>query len=181
MTLEVVPTRDVFVGLSEAIVYQQLSGKAASTIYGRLQEKLSGKPSLDIAAEQVLGASDDTLRSAGLSRPKILALRDLAQRRVTRRLPSLAAIRKMEDETVIQRLTEIRGVGVWSAQMFLIFRLGRPDILPAHDLGLRRAFAAVYGGPTPEPDDVLRRGERWKPYRTAATWYLWQVIDSGGL
>jgi O-6-methylguanine DNA methyltransferase len=181
MTLEPTPTPDLFVGLSEAIVYQQLSEKAAATIYGRLQAILAGQPGHDVEPKQVLTAGDDKLRAAGLSRPKIRALRDLAERSVAGKLPNLAVIRKMDDESVIDRLTEIRGIGRWSAQMFLIFRLGRPDVLPADDLGLRRGFAAVFGGPTPQPGDVLRHGERWRPYRTTATWYLWRVVDSGGL
>lgn len=181
MTLEPIPTHDVFVGLCEAIVYQQLSGKAAATIYGRLRATLSDQRGHDVEPEQVLTASDDSLRAAGLSRAKILALRDLAERGAAGALPNLSSIRKMDDETVIQRLTEIRGIGLWSAQMFLIFRLGRPDILPANDLGLRKGFAAVFGGSTPQPEDVLRHGERWKPYRTTATWYLWQVADNAGV
>ena len=178
VALETKRTGSVFAGLAEAIVYQQLSGRAAATIFGRVLA-LRGATDRDIAPEQILGATDADLRGAGLSRPKILALRDLADRTAAGALPTLAALRAMPDENVIDRLTEVRGIGRWSAQMFLIFRLGRPDVLPAADLGVRKGFATVFGGPMPPPEDVLLRGERWKPFRTAATWYLWRAVDGG--
>jgi 3-methyladenine DNA glycosylase/8-oxoguanine DNA glycosylase len=172
------PTRDVFSGLVEAIVYQQLSGKAAATIHARLLARLgdSGVDPMVPLPERVLAADDEQLRRIGLSRAKVSAVRDLAERADSGILPSLAALHRMDDRDVIDQLAEIRGVGPWTAEMFLIFRLGRADVLPAHDFGVRKGFASVFGVSLPAPEDVLRRGERWKPYRTVASCHFWRVL-----
>nr|WP_223885731.1 DNA-3-methyladenine glycosylase 2 family protein [Nocardia colli] len=171
------PTSTLFGGLARAIVYQQLSTAAAATIHRRALA-LPGGSGPDLVPAQILGATDNELRDAGLSRPKQLALRDLADRVDRGALPTLAATRRMNDAAIIEQLTQVRGIGVWSAQMFLIFRLGRPDVLPGDDLGVRKGFAVVYGCDLPTAEQVLSHGERWRPYRTVASWYLWQ--SAGG-
>ncbi len=168
---------NLFVALAEAIVYQQLTGKAAATIFGRVRG-LFGRARSGPTAEQVLGASDERLRGAGLSRSKLLSLRDLARRVESGALPTLAAVRRMDDEAIIERLTEVRGIGRWTAEMLLIFTLGRPDVLPADDYGIRKGFAAAFGRREPPARaDVEKRGARWKPYRTVASWYLWRALE----
>jgi len=170
-------TPSVFVALAEAIVYQQLSGRAAATIFGRVCA-LFPRAHEGPTAEQILRTSDARLRAAGLSRPKLLALRDLARRAKGGEIPSLAEIRGMDDEAIIARLSEVHGIGRWTVEMLLIFRLGRPDVLPAYDYGIRKGFAIAFRKRTlPVPDDVVRRGERWKPYRTVASWYLWRAVE----
>lgn len=172
------PTPSVFAGLAEAIVHQQLSTKAAATIYGRVCALAPGGSELQPSV--IIQAPDQQLRGCGVSRAKTLALRDLAERVDRGDLPTLARLRKMSDDDIVVALSSVRGIGRWSAQMFLIFRLGRPDVLPADDLGLRRGYSAVFGGPTPTPQAVLDHGERWRPHRTTASWYLWHAADGGG-
>lgn len=163
-----------FDAITRSIVYQQLSGSAAATIHGRLIALYDGAipaPSL------LLAMPDELLRGAGLSRQKISYLRDLAARVESGDVP-LDAIHEMDDDAVVDALTRIRGVGRWTAQMFLMFRLGRPDILPELDLGVRKAIQLAYrtrGLPTTER--VQKIGKRWAPYRTIASWYLWASID----
>ncbi len=176
--LTMMPTRSVFGALAQAVVYQQLSNAAAATIFGRVLA-LPGGSGTDLLPPQILTATDDELRAAGLSHAKQAALRDLAGRAEAGSLPTLSATRRMDDDQIIERLTEVRGIGRWSAQMFLIFRLGRPDVLPAEDIGLRKGFAAVYGRAMPSADELSRHGERWRPYRTVASWYLWSATGGG--
>jgi len=172
-------TPSIFVALAEAIVYQQLNGKAAATIYARVCALFPNahegpKP------EQILRASDEKLRGAGLSRPKLLALRDLARRTANGEIPTLAEANSMEDDAIIERLTEVRGIGRWTAEMVLMFRLGRADVLPADDYGIRKGYAIAFKKrELPERDDVLKRGVRWKPYRSVASWYLWRATEMG--
>lgn len=167
----------VFGALAEAIVYQQLNGRAAATIFARLRA-LFPYAHLAPTPEQILRTSDERLRSAGLSRNKIASLRDLAARAAAGELPSLAQIHDMDDETVVERLTVVRGIGRWTVEMLLMFRLGRADILPVDDYGIRKGFAAAFGdGTMPTREAVLARGERWRPYRTAASWYLWRIAE----
>ena len=129
-------------------------------------------------AEQLLGVSDTKLRAAGLSRAKLRSLRDLARHVADGALPTLAAARRMEDEAIVERLTVVRGIGRWTAEMFLIFRLGRPDVLPADDYGVRKGFAIAFKKRgLPAREELERRGERWKPYRTVASWYLWRALE----
>jgi 3-methyladenine DNA glycosylase/8-oxoguanine DNA glycosylase len=168
------PTPSVFAALAQAIVYQQLNGKAAAAIFARVSALFpDGTP----APEPMLGMTEEQLRGAGLSRSKLLSLRDLAQRAVDGRLPTLAEIHGMPDETIIERLSEVRGIGRWSAEMLLMFRLGRPDVLPVDDYGVRRGFAIAYDRDMPAPKELAAYGVRWKPYRTAASWYLWRVVE----
>jgi 3-methyladenine DNA glycosylase/8-oxoguanine DNA glycosylase len=169
----------IFAALARAIVYQQLTGKAAATIFTRFCALF---PGTDPTAEQVLAASEDELRGAGLSRSKLLSLRDLAGKTVSGEIPTLAEIQQMEDDAIIEQLTSVRGIGRWTAEMLLIFRLGRPDVLPADDYGIRKGFARAYAqGELPARKDVETYGVRWKPYRTVASWYLWRVAEQAPL
>ena len=164
-----------FATLLRSIVHQQITGKAAGNIHRRLLDLFPGRrPS----ARALLALSDDALRGAGLSRPKILAVRDLAAKAAARRIPNRRALDGMEDEAIIERLTEIRGVGRWTVEMLLIFTLDRPDVLPATDLGVRRGFMFCRGSAAlPEPADLLAEGEVWRPYRSVASWYLWRASE----
>lgn len=175
--LELDKTPSIFFALAEAIVYQQLNGRAAAAIFARVRA-LFPKAHQGMRPEQILRASDEKLRGAGLSRSKMLSLRDLARKSVDGTLPTLADVQRMEDEAIIERLTEVRGIGRWTAEMLLIFRLGRPDVLPVDDYGIRKGFAIAFRKRTPPTrQDVEKRGERWKPYRTVASWYLWRAVD----
>jgi 3-methyladenine DNA glycosylase/8-oxoguanine DNA glycosylase len=172
-------TPSTFGALAEAIVYQQLNPKAAATIFGRLCALFPDSSGF-LEAEHIEGAQDAVLRSAGLSGSKLLSLRDLARRTVDGSVPTLRAAQRMDDETLLERLVQVRGIGTWTAQMFLIFRLGRPDILPLDDYGLRRGFAIVFKRPDlPDKNEIANRGTRWAPYRSVASWYLWRAADSG--
>jgi 3-methyladenine DNA glycosylase/8-oxoguanine DNA glycosylase len=168
------PVPSVFAALAQTIVYQQLNGKAAAAIFARVGALFPGGTP---APEPMLGMSEEQLRGAGLSRSKLLSLRDLAQRAADGRLPTLAEVHGMPDETVVERLSEVRGIGRWSAEMLLMFRLGRPDVLPVDDYGVRRGFAIAYDRDMPAPKELAAYGVRWKPYRTAASWYLWRVVE----
>jgi 3-methyladenine DNA glycosylase/8-oxoguanine DNA glycosylase len=166
-----------FEELLEAIVYQQLSGKAAATIYGRVRALYPRRRALNPAA--LLDTPDDALRGAGLSRAKLAAARDLAAKTIEGVVPTAAALRRMPDDEIVARLTAVRGVGRWTVEMLLIFRLGRPDVLPIHDLGIQKGFHLTYGTrQRPKPDRIERYGERWRPFRSVASWYLWRATDS---
>lgn len=168
-------TGDIFLSLCESIIYQQISGKAAVTIYRRFLE-LYPERSFP-TAEDILSTDDEMLRKAGLSRAKAVYLKDLAQK-VLEGLPTLDELKEMADETVIQHLTQVKGIGRWTAQMLLIFRLHRWDVLPADDLGVRAAVRRAYGlADLPNKKEVEQIGLKWKPYRTIATWYLWRSLD----
>jgi methylated-DNA-[protein]-cysteine S-methyltransferase len=170
-------TPSVFTALAEAIVYQQLTGKAAATIYARVCA-LFARPHEGPTPDQILRASDTRLRGAGLSRAKLLALRDLARRTRAGEIPTLAEVRGMPDEAVIERLTAVRGIGRWTVEMLLIFRLGRADVLPADDYGVRKGYALAFGTRAlPSRREVEARGARWRPYRTVASWYLWRAAE----
>jgi DNA-3-methyladenine glycosylase II len=118
------------------------------------------------------------LRGAGLSRQKIAAVKDLAAKTLDGTVPPLSKLRRMSEEEIHRRLTQVRGIGEWSVRMFLMFRLGRPDVLPIHDLGIRKGFQIVYGHKgVPKPQMILEHGERWRPYRSIASWYLWRAVD----
>lgn len=170
-------TPSIFVALAEAIVYQQLTAKAAATIFARVRA-LFPHAHAGPTAEQILRASDEKLRAAGLSRSKLLSLRDLAARTAEGNIPTLAELRGMEDEAVIERLIEVRGIGRWTVEMLLMFRLGRPDVLPADDYGIRKGFAVAFKKrELPARKDLEQRGARWKPYRTLASWYLWRAVE----
>jgi O-6-methylguanine DNA methyltransferase len=175
--LRVAPASSAFVALAEAIVYQQLHAKAAATIFARVGA-LFPRTRNGPRPEQILRASDDELRGAGLSRAKMLALRDLAQHCVDGEIPPLGRLAGMDDDEIVERLTAVRGIGRWTAEMFLIFRLGRPDVLPVDDYGVRQGFALALGLPEPpSPKELAEHGERWRPYRSVASSYLWQLLD----
>src|ERR1019366_5009731 len=164
-----------FASLLQAIVYQQLAGKAAATIFGRVKALgASGFPT----PEEILLLDETKLRGAGLSRQKIAAVKDLAAKTLDGTVPPLGKLRCMGEEEILERLTQVRGIGEWSVQMFLMFRLGRPDVLPIHDLGIRKGFQRIYGHKdVPKPQFILEHGERWRPYRSIASWYLWRAVD----
>jgi DNA-3-methyladenine glycosylase II len=171
--LEVHRGGSCFAYLARAILSQQISVAAARSIAGRMRDRF-GAP---IRPEDVLRATDDELRSLGLSRQKAAYLRDLAEK-TSAGLP-LGRLARMPDERVIETLTVVKGVGVWTAEMYLMFRLGRPDVFPAGDLGIRNAMKRAYrmrGVPT--PDRMRRIAGRWRPWRTVACWYLWQSLDA---
>ncbi|HTN77006.1 MAG TPA: hypothetical protein VL096_17225 [Pirellulaceae bacterium] len=166
----------VFHALLRAIVYQQLSGKAAGTILGRVlaiyPQGHKAKP------EEILATPDETLRGAGLSRNKLLAIKDLAQKTIDGVVPSLAALKKLEDIEIIERLTAVRGIGTWTVEMLLIFRLGRPDVLPVGDLGVRKGFMTAYAWEAmPTPTELAKHAEIWRPYRSVASWYMWRATE----
>jgi DNA-3-methyladenine glycosylase II len=162
--------------LVRSIVFQQLSGKAAGTIHRRFSELY---PNKRIKADRLLASSDEQLRSVGLSRQKIGYLRDLSSRVTEGSLP-LAHLGRLEDDAIIEHLVQVKGIGKWTAQMFLMFRLGRPDVLPDLDLGIQNAIQRAYGlRKRPLPTDVLRIGEKWRPYASIASWYLWRSLENG--
>ncbi len=164
-----------FQALLRSIVYQQLSGKAAGSIHQRVTALFPGKrPS----AKRLLALSDEALRAAGLSRGKVLAVRDLAERCLDGTVPRRSRLEQMDDEDIIERLVRVRGVGRWTVEMLLIFNLHRPDVLPLDDLGVRRGFMHTFGGKSlPNAKKMLRRGRRWRPYRSVASWYLWRASE----
>ncbi len=166
-------TMSPFQMLLHAIVYQQITGKAAASIHARLLALFpGGKP----GPHRMQTLSDEALRAAGMSRPKQRAARDLADKALDGTVPTRRHLERMDDDAIIARLVRIRGIGQWSAEMMLIFQLGRPDILPVTDLGVRKGFQLSHGGTElPEPKKLLRYGERWRPYRSVAAWYLWQA------
>ncbi|MGE0484640.1 MAG: methylated-DNA--[protein]-cysteine S-methyltransferase [Gammaproteobacteria bacterium] len=175
--IELKETASVFAALADAIVYQQLSGKAAATILGRVVA-LMPRGRRGFNAANLMAVEDAALRGAGLSQNKLLALRDLARRTLSGELPTLGKLRGMDDEAVIGALTEVRGIGRWTVEMFLMFRLGRPDVMAVDDLGLRQGHARMLG----EDGETARQAlaayaERWRPYRSVASWYLWRAVE----
>jgi 3-methyladenine DNA glycosylase/8-oxoguanine DNA glycosylase len=165
-----------FQALTHAIIYQQLSGKAAGTILGRFLV-LFGDHVFPAPAD-VLKASPERLRSAGLSRPKASYVLGIAQKAAVGYVPTLDECDRMTDAEIVERLTSIKGVGRWTAEMLLIFNLGRADVLPVHDLGVRKGFQYAYSKrKLPEPEQLARYGVRWAPHRTTAAWYLWRASD----
>jgi 3-methyladenine DNA glycosylase/8-oxoguanine DNA glycosylase len=175
--MELKGSRSLFGALAEAIVYQQLSTKAAATIYGRV-EALFPRAKDGFTPRHILKADGDTLRGCGLSRAKVLAVQDLAERVQSGELPTLDEAHALADAALIERLITVRGIGRWSAEMFLMFRLGRPDVLPLDDYSLRKAYAKAFKKRTlPSPQTLEKHGEKWRPYRTVASWYLWQALD----
>ena len=162
--------------LTRAIVYQQLSGKAAGTIFGRFNALYA-----DGAAtpEAVLATADERLRSVGLSRQKIGYLKDLSSKVLDGSLP-LDSVESMDDDDLIAHLVQVKGIGRWTAQMFLMFRLGRPNVLPELDLGIQNAIKRAYRmRKRPTPTQVKRIGSKWSPYCSVACWYLWRSLDNG--
>jgi DNA-3-methyladenine glycosylase II len=166
---------DPYRALIRAVVFQQLSGKAAQTIHGRVLALFADKDHPD--PEDILSASDELLRGAGLSRQKIAALRDISQKRIDGVIPEARALSKLGDEEIIERLTAARGVGRWTVEMYLMFTLGRPDILPVDDLGVRKGAEKLYSRSF-TPKELAAYGERWTPHRSAAAWHLWRIADT---
>jgi DNA-3-methyladenine glycosylase II len=207
--MRIASAQSPFEALVESIVYQQLHGKAAATIHRRLLESFGptlaaelGAPSLTVPSlrvgshptpQQILDCPNEQLRAAGLSANKSLALRDLAAKTIDGTVPTLAHIRRMSDEAIIEHLTQVRGIGRWTVEMLLIFRLGRPDVLPVSDYGVRKGFALTFGKlkPTdkvtpldlPSPAEMKKRAKKWHPWCSIASWYLWRACDlaNGGL
>jgi DNA-3-methyladenine glycosylase II len=176
LRLQVERERDLFCALSRAIVYQQLSGRAAATIHGRFSGLFGAAGP---QAEQASRLTVAELRSVGLSQNKALAVQDLARKCLDGRLAATRRIARMSDAEVIENLVQVRGIGPWTAQMFLIFNLGRPDIMPAADLGVQKGVQAVYRlKALPRPEQVLRRTSHLAPYRSAASWYFWRAADT---
>ena len=166
-----------FDALAESIAYQQLSGKAAATIWGRVRALYGKRKWLD--PEQVLATPDEELRACGLSRAKTIALKDLAAKALEGIVPTGAKLAKMDDEEIIVRLTAVRGIGRWTVEMLLLFELGRPDVWPVTDLGVQKGYAKTFGKrKLPTPKQLQKIGERWRPYRSAAAWYFWRACDT---
>ena len=182
-TLKLDGSPSPFETLLESILYQQLHGKAAATIHRRVREFFGGDPT----PRQLLEVPDQPLRAAGVSGNKLKAMRDLAAKTLDGTVPTQAAILKMPDADIVERLTEVRGIGSWTVEMLLIFRLGRPDVLPITDYGVRKGYALTFmrlpkskpieAADLPKPDVVFKRGRKWAPFRSVASWYLWRACD----
>jgi DNA-3-methyladenine glycosylase II len=182
-TLKLDALQSPFESLVESILYQQLNGKVAATIHARVRTYFGGDP----APQHLLDTPDEVLRAAGVSGNKARALKDLAARTLDGTVPTHAAIRKMSDAEIVERLTQVRGIGPWTVEMLLIFRLGRPDVFPTSDYGVRKGFAltflrlpktrALLAADLPKPEVLLKRGKRWAPFRSVASWYLWRACD----
>lgn len=165
-----------FHALLRSITYQQLSGKAAATIFGRFLALFPG--SRYPSPEAVLALPDAALRGAGLSGAKTAAIKDLAAKTLTGVVPSRQKLRYMSDDEIVEHLIQVRGIGRWTVEMLLIFDLGRADVMPATDLGIRKGFQIVYNKrKLPEPAAILKHSKRWQPYRSMASWYLWRIVD----
>lgn len=169
--------RHPFEALLRAIVYQQLSGKAASTIYGRFATLFPA--SEGITPARLNAFPEHVLRGVGLSRNKMLAVKDLALKTLEGVVPGPGGLDELADEEIVTRLTAVRGIGRWTVEMLLIFTLGRPDVLPLDDLGVRKGFRTAYGmKKLPAVSTLRRSGKRWSPYRSVASWYLWRAADA---
>jgi DNA-3-methyladenine glycosylase II len=168
--------RSPFESLVRAIAYQQLHDKAAESILRRFVALFSTGRFPQPA--DLLAMNEQAIRSAGFSQAKVTALRDLAVKTLDGTVPTGAIVRKLDDEAIIERLIAVRGIGRWTVEMLLIFQLGRPDVLPVDDFGVRNGFRIAYNRRSmPMPKEMQRYGERWRPYRTAAAWYLWRAAD----
>jgi len=168
-------SKDPYRALVRAVVFQQLSGKAAGTIHGRLLALFPEKEHPD--PEDILEAPPELLRSAGLSRQKIAALKDVSLKRVEGVIPPARQLSRLDNEEITERLTAARGVGRWTVEMYLIFTLGRPDVLPIDDLGVRKGAEKLYRRAF-TPKELDKYGARWAPWRSAAAWHLWRYMDN---
>jgi DNA-3-methyladenine glycosylase II len=163
---------DYFASLAQAIMYQQLAGRAAAAIHGRFVTAVGGT----VTPEAVLATSPDALRAAGLSGNKTAAILDLAVKSTDGTVP-LAELGSLDDEEIIRRLTSVRGIGRWTAEMFLMFELGRLDVWPVDDYGVRNGWTLIHGLPAViKPRELAQEGERFRPYRSVAAWYCWQAV-----
>jgi DNA-3-methyladenine glycosylase II len=169
----------VYESLLEAIMHQSIAGKAAQVIYARIVAL--GTDGRCPTPQELLRVSKPRLRKAGLSRAKVAAVRDLAQKTIDGVVPTIEAAEKLSDQELVDRLISVRGIGAWTVEMFLIFRLGRPDVLPIHDYGVQKGWAITYRKRNmPKPKELLKFGERWRPYRTVASWYMWRAVHLAG-
>jgi len=176
---ELVPEtrRSPFQSLVQAVAHQQLNGTAANSILARFKKLFPGRKFP--RPEDLAGVTDKEIRAAGFSFAKIKAIRDIAEKTLSGVVPSPREMMKLSDEEIITRLTEVRGVGRWTVEMLLIFQLGRHDVLPVHDFGVRTGFRHAYNRrKLPEPKEILAFGEIWRPHRTTASWYLWRAADN---
>jgi len=169
--------RTPFQSLVQAVAHQQLNGTAAETILGRVKALYPGRRFP--RPEDLLATSDERLRAAGLSRAKVAAVKDIAAKTLAGIVPDSRTISRMTEVEIIERLTSVRGVGPWTVEMLLIFTLGRLDVLPVTDYGVRKGFALTYGWKElPTPKELLAHGEKWRPHRSTAAWYFWRALDS---
>jgi DNA-3-methyladenine glycosylase II len=169
--------RTPFQSLVQAVAHQQLHGKAANTILARFRKLFPGRRFP--RPEDLAGVTDREIRACGFSFAKIKAIRDIAEKTLSGVVPGPREIVKLSDDEIILRLTQVRGVGRWTVEMLLIFQLGRHDVLPAHDFGVRSGFRHAYKKRAmPEPKELLAHGEIWRPFRTTASWYLWRAADA---
>jgi len=183
LTMKLDSSASPFESLLESILYQQLHGKAAATIHARVRALFGGDP----APQLLLDTPDERLRACGVSGNKIKAFKDLAAKTLDGTVPTHAAINKLSDAEIIERLTAVRGIGAWTVEMLLIFRLGRPDVFPVTDYGVRKGFAltfqkipktrALTAADLPKADVMLKRAKKWSPYRSVASWYMWRACD----
>jgi len=178
-TINVTAQESPYEVLIRSIAYQSISGKAARTIFERI--KALGEDGRLPTPEKMLKISMAKLRKAGLSRAKVLSIKDLAKKALTGVVPTHEEALKLSDQELVERLDSVRGIGAWTVEMFLIFRLGRPDVLPIHDLGVKKGWCVAYGKKhMPHPKELLKFGERWRPYRTVASWYMWRAFERAG-
>ena len=169
--------RSPFQSLVQAVAHQQLNGTAANTILTRFKRLSPGRKFP--RPEDLAGVTDEQIRACGFSFAKIAAIRDIAAKTLSGIVPTSRQIVKLSDDEIIARLTEVRGVGRWTVEMLLIFQLGRPDVLPADDFGVRNGFRVAYKKrDLPTPKEILAHGERWRPHGTTAAWYLWRAADA---
>src|SRR5437764_5790224 len=165
-----------FDALAESIAYQQLSGKAAATIWKRVRALFPKRKFLN--PKLVLETADEKFRAAGLSRSKVAALKDLAAKTIEGTVPTGRAMAKMTDDEIIEHLIQVRGIGRWTVEMLLLFDLGRPDVWPVHDYGVRKGFAKIFGKrKLPTPKQMDKHGRKFQPYRSALAWYCWRALD----
>jgi DNA-3-methyladenine glycosylase II len=177
--IDVLEDLSPYEALLQSIAYQSISGKAAATIFSRVKALgCDGRPP---TPEEMLRLRTPTLRKAGLSAAKVLAMKDLARKTIDGIVPSLEQAETMSDDELVERLVSVRGIGVWSVEMFLMLRLGRPDVLPVHDLGVKKGWSIAYGKKhMPSPKELLAFGERWRPFRSVASWYMWRAFERAG-
>ena len=173
--MEIRTMHSPFEALVRNIIYQQLNGTAAAAIHARVLALAAGSR---LRPEDILELPADALRAAGLSRNKLDALRDLAAKTIDGTVPTLARLKRMSDEEIVERLTRVRGIGRWTVEMLLMSRLGRADVLPVGDFGVRKGFSILYRTERlPTPKELTAHAERWRPYRTVASWYMWRAVE----
>ena len=170
--------KSVFGACVRSIIYQQLNGRAAQTIYDRFKGNFNTKHCPSPAS--IADCADEDLKKCGISKPKLNAIRDLCRHQMEGILPADKEYRKMTDDEIIAHLTQVKGVGIWTAQMILMFHLGRPDVLPSSDFGIRKGFQTVFSprAQSITPENIEKRARLWIPYRSVASWYLWRILDA---